>query len=221
MWRRWRFSTAFPLEVRQRQLARAKMDDADAALDFVGGMLARAERGAQAREQRLDVRLEQTRLQAREETLHREQRADLLRAEPEARQLVARRAGRRLHEPVAAALAVPLDRRVHAVPHVLQIALEGGARHAELAQQLRDLHHALGLEHPMDLVEAFRTVHLIGAGDGSASFCGARHGAAAVVAKTCHRTRFVAPRSATVWPSSSQREPDRSRDALQSRVPLR
>ena len=127
-----------PLEVRQRELARAEMNDADAALDLVGRMLARAEGGAQAREQRLDVRLEQAGLQAREQVLHGQQRADLLRAEPEARELVARRPRRGFHEAVAALLPVPLDRRVHAIAHVLEVALERGARHAQLAEQVRE-----------------------------------------------------------------------------------
>ena len=201
-----------PLEVRQRELARAEMNDADAALDLVGRMLARTEGGAQARQQRLDVRLEQAGLQARQEVLHRQERADLLRAEPEARQLVARRPGRGLHEAVAALLPVPLDRCVHAIAHVLEVALERGARHAQLAEQVREPHRAPGLEQALDLVEAFGAVHRASS-DGSLSLWAAGCGTAAGVEKTCHRTRYTAKPSATLSASSSQRAAGRSRGA--------
>ena len=145
------------LEVRQRDLARTEVDDADPPLHLLGAVLARAEQAPQAREQRLDVRLEEARLQVREQVLHRQQRADLGGVEPETRELVAVRFAAR--EPVAAGVAVPLDRRVEPVAHVLEIALEGRPRDAELVEQRAQLHRAARGEQLVDLVEAFGAVH--------------------------------------------------------------
>src|SRR5256885_8337082 len=98
------------------------LEDADALLDVLPRRLA-AEDGAQALLKRPDVRLEEARLQLGEERVHAEERIRLAGVEPQARQLVAWTRAR-LSEAVAVRLAVVLDRRVEAVLHVLEDALE-------------------------------------------------------------------------------------------------
>src|SRR5207237_9697291 len=89
------------------------LEDADALFHFLPRMVARAEDGAQALAQRLDLAVEHSRLNVAQHPQRGEEREHLGGVEPPARQLVAR-AGARLPEPIAVPLAVVLDRRVGA-----------------------------------------------------------------------------------------------------------
>src|SRR5581483_4649073 len=134
------------------------LEDADAALDFLPGVVARAEELAQALSQRVDLPVEHARLQIAEHAQRGKQRQHLGCVEPEARQLVTRPGARR-GVAVAVRLAVVLDRRVEALAHVGEVALDARRRHAELALEHGERHHpALG-QQPVDLVEALEAVH--------------------------------------------------------------
>src|SRR5439155_14254460 len=133
------------------------LEDADALLDVLPPGLA-AEDGAQALPQRPDVRLEEAGLQLGEERVHAEERVRLAGVEPQARQFVAR-ARARLAEAVAVRLAVVLDRRVEAVLHVLEVALERRRRNPEGRSQGGTRNRPAILQELVDLVEALETFH--------------------------------------------------------------
>src|SRR5216117_1955587 len=133
------------------------LEDADALLDVLPRRLA-AEDGAQALLQRRDVGLEEAGLQLGEERVHAEERVRLAGVEPQARQLVARTRAR-LAEAVAVCLAVPFDRRVEALAHVLEVALEGRRRNPEGRSQGGKRHRLAVLQELVDLVEALESFH--------------------------------------------------------------
>src|SRR6267143_718037 len=133
------------------------LEDADALLDVLPRRLA-AEDGAQALLQRPDVRLEESRPQLGEERVHAQQRVRLAGVEPQARQLVARTRAR-LSEAVAVRLAVVFDRRVEAVLHVLEVALERRRRNPEGRSQGGKRNRPAVLQQLLDLVEALETFH--------------------------------------------------------------
>src|SRR6267143_383847 len=133
------------------------LEDADALLDVLPRRLA-AEDGAQALLQRPDVRLEESRLQLGEERVHAQQRVRLAGVEPQARQLVARTRAR-LAEAVAVQLPVVLDRRVEAVLHVLEVALQRRRRNPEGRLQGGKRNRLAVLQELLDLVEALETFH--------------------------------------------------------------
>src|SRR5207247_3430748 len=133
------------------------LEDADALLDVLPRRLA-AEDGAQALLQRGDVGLEEAGLQLGEERVHAEERIRLAGVEPQARQLVARTCAR-LAEAVAVRLAVPFDRRVEALAHVLQVALERRRRNPEGRSQGRKRNRPAVLQELVDLVEALESFH--------------------------------------------------------------
>ncbi len=64
-----------------------------------------------------------------------------------------------VREPVAVALAVVEDRRVEPRAHVLEVALQRGARDLAGLSQLLEAHAVPVLELLVDLVEAFGAVH--------------------------------------------------------------
>src|SRR5437867_1815651 len=133
------------------------LEDADALLDVLPRRLA-AEDGAQALLQRPDVRLEEAGLQLGEERVHAEERIRLAGVEPQARQLVARTRAR-LSEAVAVRLAVPFDRRVEALAHVLQVALQRRRRDPEGRSQGGKRNRPAVLQELVDLVEALESFH--------------------------------------------------------------
>src|SRR5256885_9210183 len=133
------------------------LEDADALLDVLPRRLA-AEDGAQALLKRPDVRLEEARLQLGEERVHAEERIRLAGVEPQARQLVAWTRAR-LSEAVAVRLAVVLDRRVEAVLHVLEVALERRRRNPEGRSQGGKRNRLAVLQELVDLVEALESFH--------------------------------------------------------------
>src|SRR5213596_2744590 len=133
------------------------LEDADALLDVLPRRLA-AEDGAQALLQRRDVGLEEAGLQLGEERVHAEERVRLAGVEPQARQLVARTRAR-LSEAVAVRLAIVLDRRVEAVLHVLEVALQRRRRNPEGKSQGGKRHRLAILQELLDLVEALETFH--------------------------------------------------------------
>src|SRR5205814_2352065 len=119
----------------------------------------RRKEGRQPRLQRLHVRAEDARLEAFEQVLHREQRLRLARAEPKSGQLVLRRRRIGLLETVAALVAVPGDGRVVAAAHVLDVALEGGERDLQLAQEVAHRNDAALPDQVVDLVEPLAAIH--------------------------------------------------------------
>src|SRR3989442_10081223 len=133
------------------------LEDAEALLDVLPRRLA-AEDGAQALLQRPDVRLEEAGLQLGEERVHAEERVRLAGVEPQARQLVARTSAR-LAKAVAVRLAVPFDRRVEALAHVLQVAFKCRRRDPEGRLQGRKRNRPAVLQELVDLVEALETFH--------------------------------------------------------------
>src|SRR5439155_20464611 len=133
------------------------LEDADALLDVLPRRLA-AEDGAQALLQRPDVRLEEAGLQLGEERVHAEERVRFAGVEPQAGQLVAR-TGAWSSEAVAVRLAVVLDRRVEAILHVLQVALERRRRNPEERPQGRKRDRPAILQELVDLVEALESFH--------------------------------------------------------------
>src|SRR5438552_6565831 len=133
------------------------LEDADALLDVLPRRLA-AEDGTQALLQRPDVRLEEPGLQLGEESIHAEERVRLASVEPQARQLVARTCPRS-SEAVAVRLAVPFDRRVEALAHVLQVALERRRRNPEGRSQGGKRNRPAVLQELVDLVEALESFH--------------------------------------------------------------
>src|SRR5881396_1385185 len=133
------------------------LEDADALLDVLPRRLA-AEDGAQALLQRRDVGLEEAGLQLGEERVHAEERVRLAGVEPQARQLVARTRAR-LAEAVAVCLAVPFDRRVEALAHVLEVALQRRRRNSEGRPQGGKRNRLAVLQELVDLVEALETFH--------------------------------------------------------------
>src|SRR5256885_16710848 len=133
------------------------LEDADALLDVLPRGLA-AEDGAQAIPQRPDVRLEEAGLQLGEEGVHAEERVRFAGVEPQAGQLVAR-TGAWSSEAVAVRLAVVLDRRVEAILHVLQVALERRRRNPEERPQGRKRDRPAILQELVDLVEALESFH--------------------------------------------------------------
>src|SRR5688572_33013359 len=60
---------------------------------------------------------------------------------------------------VAARLAVPVDRCIHAIAQIFQIALEGGRRDGQFREELLARHGLALLEQPEDAVKAFGAVH--------------------------------------------------------------
>ena len=90
--------------------------------------------------------------------LLRQQRVDLLCGEPQARKLVTR-PGARPAEAIAVRLAVVLDRRMEAIAHVREVALQLRTRNAERFLELDERHAAPALEQLVDLVEALGLVH--------------------------------------------------------------
>src|SRR5258708_1302702 len=146
------------------------LEDADALLDVLPRRLA-AEDGAQALLQRRDMRLEQPRLQLGEERVHAEERVRFASVEPQARQLVTRTRARS-SEPVAVRLAVVLDRRVEAIFHVLDVALQRRRRNPEGRSQGGKRNRPAVLEELLDLVEALETFYgpcPLKVGDGKAN----------------------------------------------------
>jgi hypothetical protein len=139
--------------------ARSEGEDADALAHFLGGVIARGQQGGEARLQRLDVRAQQPGLEGFQQVLHGEERLRLPRVEPESRQLVLRRGRLRLHEAIAARVAIPFDGRVVAALHVFQVALQRRERNLQLAHEIRRGHRAPLAEHVVDLVEALASVH--------------------------------------------------------------
>src|SRR5882762_3236815 len=133
------------------------LEDADALLDVLPRRLA-AEDGAQALLQRPDVRLEEARLQLGEERVHAEERVRFACVEPQARQLVAR-TRTRSSEVVTIRLAVVLDRRVEAVLHVRDVALQRRRRNPEGRLQGGKRNRPAVLQKLLDLVEALETFH--------------------------------------------------------------
>src|SRR3989442_4129796 len=133
------------------------LEDADALRDILPRRLA-AENGAQALLQRPDVRLEEPRLQLGEERVHAEERIRFARVEPQARQLVAGTRAR-LAEAVAVRLAVPFDRRVEALAHVLEVAFKRRRRDPEGRLQGRKRNRPAVLQELVDLVEALESFH--------------------------------------------------------------
>src|SRR3989449_5309409 len=133
------------------------LEDADALLDDLRRRLA-AEDGAQALLQRRGVWLEKAGLQLGEERVHAEERVRLAGVEPEAWQLVAWTRAR-LAEAVAVRLAVPFDRRVEALAHVLQVALQCRRRNPEGRLQCGKRNRLAVLQELVDLVEALETFH--------------------------------------------------------------
>src|SRR5712691_8271031 len=137
--------------------AALRLEDADALLDVLPRGLA-AEDGAQALLQRRDVGLEEAGLQLGEERVHAEERVRLACGEPQARQLVARTRAR-FSEAVAVRLAVVLDRRVEAILHVLEVALQRRRRNPEGRLQGGKRNRLAVLQQLLDLVEALETFH--------------------------------------------------------------
>src|SRR2546430_2365538 len=133
------------------------LEDADALFDVLPRRFA-AEDGAQALLQRPDVRLEKAGLQLGEESVHAEERVRLASVEPQPRQLVARTRARS-SEAVAVRLAVVLDRRVEAVLHVLQVALERRRRNPEGRPQGGKRNRLAVFQELVDLVEALESFH--------------------------------------------------------------
>src|SRR5256885_5657451 len=133
------------------------LEDADALLDVLPRRLA-AEDGAQALLKRPDVRLEEARLQLGEERVHAQERVRLAGVEPQARQLVAWTRAR-LTEAVAVRLAVPFDRRVEALAHVLEVAFKRRRRDPEGGLQGGKRNGPAVLQELVDLVEALESFH--------------------------------------------------------------
>src|SRR5205085_2029088 len=105
-----------------------------------------------------DLSIEQARLQIAEELQGRQQRVDLGRIEPEARKLIARTVAG-LAEAIAIAGANILDRRMKAVAHVDQVALERCPRHPQRVLESGKRHDLAVLQQLVDLVESFRPIH--------------------------------------------------------------
>src|SRR5438046_6587337 len=133
------------------------LKDADALLDILPRRLA-AEDGTQALLRRREVLREEAGLQLGEERVHAEERVRLAGVEPQARQLVARTRAR-LAEAVAVRLAVPFDRRVEALAHVLQVALERRRRNPEGRSQGGKRKRPAVLQEAVDVVEALESFH--------------------------------------------------------------
>jgi len=133
------------------------LEDADAALDLLPRRLA-AEDRLQPLLQRADVRLEEPGLELGEERLHGEERVRLAGGEPQAGELVAR-AGARSSEAVAVRVAVVLDRRVEARPHVLQVALQRRPRDLQGGGKGGERNGPARRQEPVDPVEALEPVH--------------------------------------------------------------
>ena len=123
-------------------------------------MLAAAEDRMQPLEQRLDVRAEQSWIELDEQLAHGEQRMRLVGREPEPGQLVARPGAARA-EAVTARRTVVLDRRIEAIAHVVEIALERRARNLEGALQIGERHRRTLLEQPVDPIETLEPLHAV------------------------------------------------------------
>ena len=148
------------LEVLRLVAARSEGNHADPLAHLVERMVARGEECGEPGLERLHMRAEERGLEALDQVLEGEERLRLARAEPQARQLVLRPlAGSPRLEAIGLLLAVPHDGRVQPASHVLEVALEGGERDAELPQELADLHPAARLQHLVDFVEPFGAVH--------------------------------------------------------------
>ena len=149
------------LEVVQVQFARTDRLDADAALHLLGRVVGAAEQAGEPGEQGPDLRPEQAAgVEVREEMMHGQQRMDFLGAEPQPGQLIVRAdplSG--LLEAVAAQVAVEADRRVQAVAHVGEVALERGPGDAETFQQLLAGDAVARAENLVDLVNPLHVVH--------------------------------------------------------------
>ena len=133
------------------------MQHADAAFHVFDGVVAGFDEGAQAGAEGFDVLGQQAGLDFLEQRLHHEQGIGFAGVKPEAGQLllVAGAAG----VAVTAFVAVPLDGCVEAAAHVLQVALEGGQRHLQLAQHAVDGHDFAALQQAVYPVKTLGPVH--------------------------------------------------------------
>ena len=146
-------------EVGRSHAPRSHRQDLDAPRDVLCRMLARIEQALQPLAQRRDQFTEHARLQVAEQAVHRQQRLQLVRREPEARQLPQLAVGDGGIEAVGFLVAVVHDRRVHAIPQVLEVALEGRARDAEFFQEVLRADEVAAPQQVLDLVEAFGPFH--------------------------------------------------------------
>jgi len=140
------------------RLAALGLEDADALHDLLPRMVAASEDRAQASDERRHLAVEQAGLQIREQLQRCQQRVDFRCVEPQAGQLVAGTRARPA-EAVAVQPAVVLDRRVEAVAHVVEVALERGARDVERLPQSRERDQLAVLQELVDLEEALEAFH--------------------------------------------------------------
>ncbi len=100
--------------------------------------------------------------------LHHDQRERFGLRKPKPGQREARSGRRLLVIAVAARVGVVDDRRVEAVAHVLDIALERRMRNLELVEESVTRYDAALVEKLVDAVEALRTIHVQSASSASA-----------------------------------------------------
>lgn len=143
------------------QLPGADGQDADALDDFFGRIVRGTDQRRQAREQRLDVRPEQSAgIEVGQQVLHGQQGVDFLGREPQTEQFVlpSQLFGGGV-EAIAAGVAVMDDRCVQPVAEINEVAFQGGPGDFQFVHQRLKGHHAPVVEHLVELVEAFRLVH--------------------------------------------------------------
>jgi len=182
------------LEMVQVQFARTNRLDADAALHLLGRIVGAAEQAGETGKQGLDLRPEQAAgVEVRQEMMHGQQGMDFLGAEPQAGQLIVRAdplSG--LFEAIAAEVAVEPDRRVQAVAHVGQVALERGPGDGETLLQRRTGDAVARAEDLVDLVDSFHVVHREPRRIGSLSHCLAVSPSLVILAQAGNRCKSYA-----------------------------
>ena len=138
-------------------------EHANALADLGGFDASFLEEHLEPRTQRRDVRRQQARLQVVQHRVHRQQRVDFRRVEPQTGQRVLRPLARG-DEFVAAAIGVPDDRRVEALAHVLEVALERGGRYLQRVEECLARDQLALVQQPVDQVEPLASIHEVRAG---------------------------------------------------------
>ncbi len=129
------------------------------ARDFLVGVVMLFQQRPDTLLQRAHVGSKPIGLQVLQQGVKSQKRVDFRAVEPQTGQLVTGRVGIGVDEAVAAPLPVVGNRRVQALPHVFQVAAEGGIGHAQHLLEPACGHDAVRVQQLVYFVKTLRAVH--------------------------------------------------------------
>ena len=131
-------------------VARGLWQDANSAGDFLGRLVLASQQFFDPFLEWFDVWRKQPGFEVFEEVMEGEKGVKFVAVKPESREFVARRVRLRIAETIAAPGLVVDDRCILPVAQKFEVAVEGGARNLQFAQERADRHDSARAQHPFN-----------------------------------------------------------------------